>query len=289
MADCNHLILELKNHEKLEENTDPLISKLRQKGLLHEDVSGSTVHDRAEKLLADLNQATSDGYSESFVSDLLDVLETFSAFDDIVIKFRINAELKKPQQVTDPDIGMTFRHLETLTVRTTVDHVLKSEQEKSPELFIDNKVEEERHDLYQASAGTSAQEESHKIVDSFDKKIQELTEECEMLRFQKESAEGRARYAERKVREDREKKSTSDYQIRNLWRNLNKLKSELEEARKKLQLKDEGLEEVTEKLRKAEEKVVTLQIRVNELEAEKNTLMTKLQLKTEKNSSPGWS
>ena len=286
MADCNHLILELKNHEKLEENTDPLISKLRQKGLLHEDVSGSTVHDRAEKLLADLNQATSDGYSESFVGDLLDVLETFSAFDDIVIKFRINAELKKPQ-VTDPDIGMIFRHLETLTVRSTVDPVLKSEQEKSPEVF--SKVEEERHDLYQASAGTSAQEESHKIVDSFDKRIQELMEECEMLRLRKESAEERARYAERKVRRDREKKSTSDHLIRNLWTNLNKLKSELEEARTNSKLKDEGLEKVTEKLKKAEEKVATLQIRVNELEAENSTLMTKLQLKTEENSSPGWS
>ena len=287
MADCNHLILELKNHEKLEENTDPLISKLRQKGLLHEDVSGSTVHDRAEQLLADLNQATSDGYSESFLGDLLDVLKTFSGFDDIVVKFRTNAELKKPQQVTQSDIGIPFRHLDTLTVGPTVDLVLKSEQEKSPELF--SKMEEERHDLYQASAGTSAQEESHKIVDSFDKRIQELTEECEMLRLQKESAEERARYAERKVRRDREKKSTSDHLIRNLWTNLNKLKSELEEARTNSQLKDEGLEKVTEKLKKAEEKVATLQIRVNELEAENSTLMTKLQLKTEENSSPGWS
>ena len=283
MADCNHLILELKNHEKLEENTDPLISKLRQKGLLHEDVSGSTVHDRAEKLLADLNQVTSDGYSESFLGDLLDVLKTFSAFDDIVVKFRTNAELKKPQQVTQSDIGIPFRHLDTLTVGPTVDLVLKSEQEKSPELF--SKEEEEQHDLYQASAGTIAQEESHKIVDSFDKRIQELTEECEKLRLQKKSAEDRARYAESKVREDREKKSTSDYLIRNLWKNLNRLKSELEEAQKNSQLKDE----VTEKLKKAEEKVATLQIRVNELEEENSTLMTKLQLKTEENSSPGWS
>ena len=283
MADCNHLILELKNHEKLEENTDPLISKLRQKGLLHEDVSGSTVHDRAENLLADLNQATSDGYSESFLGDFLDVLKTFSAFDDIVVKFRTDRELKKPQQVTQSDIGIPFRHLDTLTVGPTVDLVLKSEQEKSPELF--SKEEEEQHDLYQASAGTIAQEESHKIVDSFDKRIQELTEECEKLRLQKKSAEDRARYAESKVREDREKKSTSDYLIRNLWKNLNRLKSELEEAQKNSQLKDE----VTEKLKKAEEKVATLQIRVNELEEENSTLMTKLQLKTEENSSPGWS
>ena len=283
MADCNRLILELKNHEKLEENIDPLISKLRQKGLLHEDVSGSTVHEKAEKLLADLNQATSDGYSESFLGDLLDVLKTFSAFDDIVVKFRTNAELKKPQQVTQSDIGIPFRHLDTLTVGPTVDLVLKSEQEKSPELF--SKEEEEQHDLYQASAGTIAQEESHKIVDSFDKRIQELTEECEKLRLQKKSAEDRARYAESKVREDREKKSTSDYLIRNLWKNLNRLKSELEEAQKNSQLKDE----VTEKLKKAEEKVATLQIRVNELEEENSTLMTKLQLKTEENSSPGWS
>lgn len=283
MADCNHLILELKNHEKLQENTDLLISQLRQKGLLHEDVSGSTVHDRAENLLADLNQATSDGYSESFLGDFLDVLKTFSAFDDIVVKFRTDRELKKPQQVTQSDIGIPFRHLDTLTVGPTVDLVLKSEQEKSPELF--SKEEEEQHDLYQASAGTIAQEESHKIVDSFDKRIQELTEECEKLRLQKKSAEDRARYAESKVREDREKKSTSDYLIRNLWKNLNRLKSELEEAQKNSQLKDE----VTEKLKKAEEKVATLQIRVNELEEENSTLMTKLQLKTEENSSPGWS
>ena len=284
MADCNLLISKLKNHEKLEENIDSLISKLRQKGLLHEDVSGSTVSERAEKLPTDLNRATSIGGSESFLSDLLKVLETFPAFDDIVVEFRTNAELTKPQQVTDPDIGITLRHLDKLTVGSTVDHVLKSEQVMTPELF--SNIKEEQHDLYQASAGTSgnfSQEESHKIVDSFDLRIHALTEECEKLRLQKESAEERASYAERQVREDRKKKSASDHQIRNLWKNLNELKSELEEAQQNLQLKDETLEKVKEKLKTAEEKVATLQIRVNELESERSTL----QLKTEENSSPG--
>ena len=202
--------MKLKDHEKLEENIDSLISKLRQKGLLQKDVPGSTISERAENLAADLNRATSIGGSESSLSDLLDVLETFSAFDDIVVKFRTNTEFKTPQQVTDSDIGITLHHLDTLTVRSTLDHVLKSEQAKSPKLFSNEK--EEWRDSYQASAGTSgkfSQEESHKIVDNFDIRIHALTEECEKLRLQKESAEERARYAERQVREDRKKQSAS--------------------------------------------------------------------------------
>ena len=149
MADCNLLILELKNHEKLEENVDSLISKLHQKGLLHEDVSGSTVNERAEKLVADLNRATSDCFSESFLTDLLDVLENIPAFSNITVKFRTNTEPKKPQQETGHDSVTPYRRLNTqsqLMVQSLVDPV---EQEKSPELF--SKVEESRHKLYEAS------------------------------------------------------------------------------------------------------------------------------------------
>ena len=254
MADCN-LILELKDHEKLEENIDSLISKLRQKGLLHEEVSGSTVSERIEKLAADLNRAASDGYSESFLSDLSEVLETIPTFHDITVKFRTNnTELKKPQQETDLGInGVTAsdRHLDVLTVGSL------PKQEKTPELF--SKVEEERYEPYEGRAGTSGsypQEESQETVDSLNSKIDALTKEIDKLRLQRdhevvehlkkltateqraERAERRAERTERQLqhqeREHRIERSALNNQIRELRKRINKLQFELDEAQQSL-------------------------------------------------------
>ena len=282
MADCNLLILELKNHEKLE-NIDSLIAKLCRKGLLHEDVSGSTVSERIEKLAADLNRAASDGYSESFLSDLLEVLETIPAFDDITVKFRTNnTELKKPQQETDLGInGITAsdRRLDVLTVGSL------SKQEKSPELF--SKVEEERYELYEGRAGTSGsypQEESQKTVDSLKSRIDALTKEIDNLHLQKylevehlkyklipterraEHAERRAERAERKLKKQEREHQIERLALRNecqeLRKRVNELLVEIDEAQQSLLLKEDILTE-------ARQKVANLQVRLNELELEK--------------------
>ena len=303
MADCNLLILELKNHEKLEENVDPLISKLHQKGLLHEDVSGSTAHERAEKLVADLNWSTSDGYSESFLSDFLKVLETFSAFNNITEKFRTNTELKKPQQETSHDSGIPYRRLNTqtyLTVQSLVDPVLKSKQEKSPELF--SKVEESRHKLYEASAEISGspQKESHKTTEAANSTISTLKKELDKLRLRRNKevdylkyklaeTEQRAEHAEQQIaqqkRDHQIERSGSYNQIQKLHEKINKLYRKIEQLEFNAQQNSQLKEELIKAIREAQEKVCVFQARVNKVELEKRELQMKAnELESEKGS-----
>ena len=222
-----------------------------------------------------------------------------------------------PQQETETDPGnrMTSsqRYMDTL-VTGLADK--PSKQSKSPGLF--SKVEEKRCEPFEGRAGTSGsspQEESHKIVESFDWRIHALIEECEKLRLQKESAEEqvkyaeerakcaeeraeyaedqakyaeerakyaeeRAKYAEGRVGENQVTESKLGSRIRELWDQLKELKRELSLAQSNLKLKDKNLQDVKEKLKRAEEKV-------NELELEKGTLLTKLEIKKEERSSPG--
>ena len=301
MADCNLLILELKNHEKLEENVDPLISKLHQKGLLHEDVSGSTAHERAEKLVADLNRATSDGCSESLLGDFLEVLEAFSAFNNITEKFRTNTELKKPQQETSHDSGIPYRRLNTqthLTVQSLVDPVLKSKQEKSPELF--SNVEESRHKLYEASAEISGspQKESHKTTETANSTISALKKELDRLRLRRNKevdylkyklieTEQRAEHAEQQIaqqeREHQIERSASYNQIERLREKINQLDRKIKQLEFKAEKDSQLTGELLKAIREAQEKVCVLQTRVNELELEKGDLQTRAhELESEK-------
>ena len=201
-----------------------------------------------------------------------------------------------PQQETETDPGnrMTSsqRYMDTL-VTGLADK--PSKQSKSPGLF--SKVEEKRCEPFEGRAGTSGsspQEESHKIVESFDWRIHELIEKCEKLHLQKESAEERAKcaeeraeyaedqakYAQGRVGENQVTESKLGSRIRELWDQLKELKRELSLAQSNLKLKDKNLQDVKEKLKRAEEKV-------NELELEKGTLLTKLEIKKEVRSSPG--
>lgn len=273
MADCNLLILELKHHEKLEENVDSLISKLHQKGLLHEEVSGSTVHKRAEKLVADLNRATSDGCSESLLSDCLEVLKTIPAFNNITVNFRTSAEPKKPQQETSHDSGIPYRYFNPrtqLTVQSLVDPILKSEQEKSPELF--SKVEESRHKLYETSVeigGMSPQKESHQTAETVDSTINALEEldrlrlqrnkEIDYLKYKLTETEKRAEHAEQQIaRQERKlqiERSASRNQIQKLRDEITELDRKIKllefEAQKNSQLKGDLIKAI----REAQEKV----------------------------------
>ena len=257
-ADCNlrPLISELKYHEKFEEKTDSLILELRQKGLLHENMEGSTINERAETLAAYLNRECTD---ESFHNSLLEVLETFPAFKDMAVKYR-----------TTTDNG-TLRHM---IEESLGDPVLKSKEERMPELF--NQVGEKMEGFYEASAGTSgscSQEESQETIDSLNTKIDALTKELDELHLQKNHEVQRAEHAERLLKQqEREyqiEKSASQNHIGDLRKRINELEFELDEAQEKLQLKEDILKE-------AREKVAHLQMRVNELELQK-----------EKNSSQG--
>ena len=95
------LMYKLKDHVKLGDNIDLLISKLRQKQLLHSDVPGNTVSERVEMLVAALN-ATLDGRSDSFVDNFLEVLQSIPAFEDLAVQYTTS---KQPEQESDSGNG----------------------------------------------------------------------------------------------------------------------------------------------------------------------------------------
>ena len=264
-ADCNlrPLISELKYHEKFEEKTDSLILDLRQKRLLHKNMEGSTISERAEMLAAYLNRECTD---ESFHNSLLEVLETFPAFKDMAVKYKTTTDNETHRHMIEKPLG---------------DPVSKSKQERMPGRF--NQVGEKMEEFFEASVGTSgscSQEESQETIDSLNTKIDALTKELDELHLQKnhevqradgaerraEQAEQRADHAERLLKQqEREyqiERSASYNHIGDLRKRINELKSELDEAQEKLQLKEDILKEVREK-------VAYLQMRVNELELEK--------------------
>ena len=287
MAEFNHLILELKNHEKLEENIDLLISQLRQKGLLDEDVSGSTVHDRAEKLLADLNQATSDGCSESFFGDLLDVLENIPAFNNITMKFRTNTEPTKPQQEIGQHNGINYdcsitEFKQRLTL--VVDSVLISKQEKSPEPF--SMFEESMLKFHEASdeiTGSISQKKSHKTSDT----AISSQNEAYIIRSSRifntgYKLEGTER-AEQQIVKLETEQQTEELGLHNQIQKLREKISELDRKIKRFEFIPDLKVELIEALREAKEKVWVFLARVKELELEKRNFQTRVdKLESEK-------
>ena len=290
MAEFNHLILELKNHEKLQENTDLLISQLRQKGLLHEDVSGSTVHDRAEKLIADLNQATSDGCSESFLGDLLDVLENIPAFNNITGKFRTNTEPTKPQQEIGQGNGINYDYSITESkrrVKSLVDSFLISKQEKSPEPFsMSEESMLKRHEASDEITGSISQKESHKTSDTAISS-QNGAYIIRSLRifnigYKLEGTE-LAEDAEQQIEKLETEQQTEELGLHNQIQKLREKISELDRKIKGFEfIPDLGVE-IIETLTEAKEKVCVFLAMVNQLELEKRNFQTRVdELESEK-------
>ena len=276
-ADCNLLISELKDHENYKENTDSLILELRRKGLLHDDVSGGTVSERAETLAAYLNRVASNDCSESFHNSLLEVLETFPAFKDMAVKYRTSTELTKPQPATNTG-GSVIRYMATLKIESNIDSSLISKHEKNLERFI--LVGGKKHECNEAGTnGNFPQEESQIIMGGLNSRINALTRKLDNIRLQKDSEVKclkcklnateqriRAEHAEQLIAQQKRRHQIEISALRNevqqLSEKIKELESELDDAQQNLQLE----EEIVEKTR---EKVATLHRRVRELELEK--------------------
>ena len=263
----------LKDHEKLGDNIDLLISKLRQKELLRSDVPGNTVSERVEMLVAALN-TTLDGRSDSFVDNFLEVLQSIPAFEDLAVQYTS----KQPEQESDSGNGKSGsdRHFDNAPILA----VVESNQKINPALA------EGTHDVYEirGSSESRPQEEYCKEIESMRLRVSELTEKCdnlekkrdeevEYLKHKLTTTEIRAEHTEQAKEEAEQQsaqqrrdfqieRSASQNQIRELQVEIRQLKEQLDEAQ---------CEQVwcSEKLQSAQKKIVLLQFRVYELEQEK--------------------
>ena len=241
LADCKLLISELKSHEKFEESTDSLISELRRKGLFHEDVSGSSISERAEILATYLNRAASN--SCSFCNNLLEILEIFPAFNYMAVKYRNNTEFKNPHTATDSGDMVTGCHL-----------------------MVGSSVDNNKQDLFSPVVNRLGEAGG---ISSLNLKSVALIKQCDDICLEKEEL---LKYAGQVI-EDVNKK-VAHYRLLQLSEKLNKLRSQIDEAQ--WRLKGEELEEVKVKFKKAEDEVATLRMRVNQLELEKGSLQNRV-------------
>jgi len=195
------LMYKLKEHEKIGDNLDLLISKLRQKQLLRSDVLGSTVSETVEKLVADLNASFRSFSHDSFVADFLEVLRSIPAFEDLAEQCTTNSEFAgsiKPEQATALASGKSGLKLRS----SSADLTREQKAKLSSQYYIDVDVTNSKlRSLYEGFIGKltdkcdSLQKEAE--IQKCAKEVQNIQLMNEPVNLDLNTSELRAERAER--------------------------------------------------------------------------------------------
>lgn len=300
-AQWKRLMYKLIEHKRIGHNLDLLISKLRQKQLLRSDVQGSTVSERVENLVADLN-ATFNGRSDSFVADFLEVLRSIAAFEDLAEQCTTNndfADSIKPEQATDSVSGksgsdcssdctydISMHALSRIKVRigSFIERCDNLQKKKDEVAYVAKQADSDKVDqanvLELETTEPAKSGEMQAAIAKITKHIQNAAEfgeqagkdlkneRVKLLKYDLNASELRAERAEQRAEraEHQLAQQEEDFEIKRL--ELRKEIQELQEeiTQLKAQLDAQKQLRCTEELQQVNENMDNLQIRVNQLE-----------------------